>query len=419
MSSAAPCATSCSAGRCSTWTSPARSPSGPRARTRTPRRRRAVPALRCPRRLARGALRGPDRRLHAAPRLDRGRPGDPRLHDQRDRAAARGRRARRSVRRARRPGGAGSSARSAPSVFEADPLRLLRAVRFEEELGFVDRAAHRAPASGSRRGSSRGRPASGSSRCCSGWASPAGSASTSSGSCAARRLARARRARRRRRFAGVPARRLPPGLARPAADLARAPALRRRAAAQLAAVRLVAARSLHRFRRSDRAVGRLDALAFHGRLDLADALAESRAADPAEPLLRGDELGLPEGPEIGALLELIAEERAAGMISYPRGGARACPTTHTLKRVQERFARTAARMVERERGAARDASRGAAPVRAVGRQRARARLGCRDGRARARPRARSSARCRARHRRGAPRATAAQAADGARQRRAS
>jgi len=57
------------------------------------------------------------------------------------------------------------------------------------------------------------------------------------------------------------------------------------------------------------------ALAFHDRLDLVAALAESRAADPAEPLLRGDELGLPEGPEIGALLELIAEERAAGMIS--------------------------------------------------------------------------------------------------------
>ena len=58
-----------------------------------------------------------------------------------------------------------------------------------------------------------------------------------------------------------------------------------------------------------------EALAFHGRLDLEPALEQSRATDHAEPLLRGDELGLPQGPEIGALLELIAEERAAGMIS--------------------------------------------------------------------------------------------------------
>ena len=47
------------------------------------------------------------------------------------------------------------------------------------------------------------------------------------------------------------------------------------------------------------------------------------SASPAEPLLRGDELGVPPGPEIGRLLELIAEERAAGTISTPRGGARA------------------------------------------------------------------------------------------------
>jgi len=34
-----------------------------------------------------------------------------------------------------------------------------------------------------------------------------------------------------------------------------------------------------------------------------------------DALLRGDELGLPPGPEIGRLLERIAEERAAGTIS--------------------------------------------------------------------------------------------------------
>jgi len=37
--------------------------------------------------------------------------------------------------------------------------------------------------------------------------------------------------------------------------------------------------------------------------------------EPKEPLLRGDELGVPPGPEVGRLLELIAEERAAGTIS--------------------------------------------------------------------------------------------------------
>jgi hypothetical protein len=73
-------------------------------------------------------------------------------------------------------------------------------------------------------------------------------------------------------------------------------------------------RDMHRFRRQTEPWAR-DALAFHGRLDLADALEESRRADPAEPLLRGDELGLPPGPEVGRLLGLIAEERAAGTIT--------------------------------------------------------------------------------------------------------
>jgi hypothetical protein len=73
-------------------------------------------------------------------------------------------------------------------------------------------------------------------------------------------------------------------------------------------------REIHRFRRQTEPWA-LDALAFHGRLDLADALERARAADPPEPLLRGDELGVAPGPEIGELLELIAEERAAGTIS--------------------------------------------------------------------------------------------------------
>ncbi len=73
-------------------------------------------------------------------------------------------------------------------------------------------------------------------------------------------------------------------------------------------------RSLHRFRSSTEPWA-LDALALAGAIDLAPALAESRASDPDEPLLRGDELGLPPGPEIGRLLDEIAEERAAGVVS--------------------------------------------------------------------------------------------------------
>jgi hypothetical protein len=74
------------------------------------------------------------------------------------------------------------------------------------------------------------------------------------------------------------------------------------------------ARELHRFRRATEPWA-LDALAFVGASELAAAVQEIRAAEPAEPLVRGDELGLPPGPEIGRLLELIEEERAAGTIS--------------------------------------------------------------------------------------------------------
>ena len=74
------------------------------------------------------------------------------------------------------------------------------------------------------------------------------------------------------------------------------------------------ARALHRFRRATEPWA-IDALAFLGQPELVPAIEEARANDPAEPLLRGDELGLPPGPEIGRLLSLIAEERAAGTLS--------------------------------------------------------------------------------------------------------
>jgi tRNA nucleotidyltransferase/poly(A) polymerase len=72
-------------------------------------------------------------------------------------------------------------------------------------------------------------------------------------------------------------------------------------------------RSLHRFRRATEPWAR-DALAFAGDTQFAAALETARAEDPP-PLVRGDELGIPPGPEIGRVLERIAEERAAGTIT--------------------------------------------------------------------------------------------------------
>jgi hypothetical protein len=73
-------------------------------------------------------------------------------------------------------------------------------------------------------------------------------------------------------------------------------------------------RAIHRFRRATEPFA-LEALAYVGAAELAGAVAQARRVDPAEPLLRGDELGIEPGPEVGRLLELIAEERAAGTIS--------------------------------------------------------------------------------------------------------
>ncbi|HEY4621962.1 MAG TPA: hypothetical protein VIG93_09700, partial [Gaiellaceae bacterium] len=73
-------------------------------------------------------------------------------------------------------------------------------------------------------------------------------------------------------------------------------------------------REIHRFRKKTEPWA-LDALAFVGAPELAGLVEAARRADPAEPLVRGDELGLPPGPEIGRILALIDEERAAGTIS--------------------------------------------------------------------------------------------------------
>ena len=73
-------------------------------------------------------------------------------------------------------------------------------------------------------------------------------------------------------------------------------------------------RAIYRFRRATEPWA-LDALVFVGATEHAQAVREARENDPTEPLLRGDELGVPPGPEIGRLLELVEEERAAGEIS--------------------------------------------------------------------------------------------------------
>jgi tRNA nucleotidyltransferase/poly(A) polymerase len=73
-------------------------------------------------------------------------------------------------------------------------------------------------------------------------------------------------------------------------------------------------RAIHRFRRETEPWA-LEALAFAGAPELAAQVEAARRADPPGPLVRGDELGLPPGPEIGRILAAIEEERAAGTIS--------------------------------------------------------------------------------------------------------
>jgi hypothetical protein len=75
------------------------------------------------------------------------------------------------------------------------------------------------------------------------------------------------------------------------------------------------AREIHRFRCATEPWA-LDALALLGGDEkLVEAVVDARAREPSEPLLRGDELGVPPGPEVGRLLALVAEERAAGTIT--------------------------------------------------------------------------------------------------------
>jgi tRNA nucleotidyltransferase/poly(A) polymerase len=73
-------------------------------------------------------------------------------------------------------------------------------------------------------------------------------------------------------------------------------------------------REIHRFRRATEPWA-LDALAYLGALELTGVVEAARLAEPAAPLVRGDELGLEPGPTIGRILDAIDEERAAGTIT--------------------------------------------------------------------------------------------------------
>jgi Poly A polymerase head domain len=73
-------------------------------------------------------------------------------------------------------------------------------------------------------------------------------------------------------------------------------------------------RSIHRFRRATEPWA-TDALAYVGASELIGVVEAGRRSEPAEPLVRGDELGIEPGPAVGRILDAIDEERAAGTIS--------------------------------------------------------------------------------------------------------
>ena len=84
-------------------------------------------------------------------------------------------------------------------------------------------------------------------------------------------------------------------------------------------------RAIHRFRRATEPWA-LDALASPARdADLRACVAERARRDPGEPLLRGDELGLPPGPEVGRLLDRDRGGARRGDDLDARGGAGALP----------------------------------------------------------------------------------------------
>ena len=196
------------------------------------------------------------------------------------------------------------------SVFRDDPLRLLRAVRLEDELGF---GSTRRPSgsSSATRSWSASRRASGSSPSC-GGSRPAATAGSTGSGCSRRSAARSTTgstAGTRPTTASWPSSATGSAASPSRTSCAASPPRccgpslpsRTRARSTASAVRPSRGRS----RRSPSPAPS----------ELAPAIEEARANDPAEPLLRGDELDLPPGPEIGRLLAEIEEERAAGTIA--------------------------------------------------------------------------------------------------------
>jgi hypothetical protein len=200
-----------------------------------------------------------------------------------------------------------------PSVFEDDPLRLLRAVRLEDELGFaMDRETERLvqaqaelvtrPAGERILAELTRLSVAGYERLAQlGLLAPLGGS--------VERLQRLSESSPEMRLVAVFEDRL--------AGLPVSNELRRYASVLLRAKppKEVSPRAVFRFRQVSEPWA-VDAAKFVGAGEtLERAIEDARARDPAEPLLRGDELGLPPGPEIGRLLALVEEERAAGAIS--------------------------------------------------------------------------------------------------------
>src|ERR687891_57275 len=191
-----------------------------------------------------------------------------------------------------------------PGIFEDDPLRLLRAVRLEDELGFrLDPETEKlARTSADRAGDPAGERLLGELERLSpdGFrrADELGLLAPLGGSLA--RLGEVD-------VVDTPGFLLTVVLGEEVRRLPISNDMRRLARTLLAAERPRdgSARAIHRFRRRTEPWA-LTALAYLGATDLYEAVRAARAAEPREPLLRGEdllELGVPAGPEIGRLLD--------------------------------------------------------------------------------------------------------------------